>query len=290
MGSLLGRIADWPDRRWIVVGCGLSVVVAVAIGFAVYGLLGQGGVGGASFAGILGAGLTLWATLTLYLQLRQRRSSREIRSLINVRPLTGKLPLDLGGWAVDPTLADEVVRTLCRRRPELVVECGSGWTTVLMAACLEELEKGRVVALEHEERFARKTRELLKAAGSSDHGKVRLAPLTEQDVNGAERLWYDASVVRSIAGPIDLLLVDGPPGRLGPEIRYPAVPALRDRLAKECVVFLDDGYRDGEARIARAWGRELGVEPVLEAWGKGFWVLDRAEAGPNGPRGEALRS
>lgn len=286
MTSLLGRIATWPKRQWVAAGGGLSIVVGVTVGSAVYGLPGQNGAARAVVAGGLGASLALWLAFVTCLQLRQRRRAQEIRALINVRPLTGRLPLDLGGWAVDPVLADELMRTLNRRRPAQIVECGSGWTTLLVACCLDELDVGRIVALEHEERFARRTRELVATCGCANRAEVRLAPLSLQNVDGHDFVWYDPSVVQSIAGPIDLLLVDGPPGNLAPKIRFPAVPLLRDRLAKDCIVLLDDGYRDDEARIARAWGRKLQVEPVLEARGGGFWVLDRDDDDQNDLRGE----
>lgn len=286
MNSLLGRIATWPKRRWVAAGGCLSVVVGATVGSAVYGLPGQNGAARAVVAGILGAFLALWLTFVTCLQLRQRRRAQETRALINVRPLTGRLPLDLGGWAADPVFADELMRTLCRRRPAQVVECGSGWTTVLVACCLEELDAGRIVALEHKERFARRTRELVAACGCANRAEVRLAPLSSQNVDGDDRVWYDASVVQSIAGPIDLLLVDGPPGSLAQEVRFPAVPLLRGRLANDCLVLLDDGYRGDEARIARAWGRLLKVEPILEARGGGFWVLDRDDDDQNDLRGE----
>lgn len=223
---------------------------------------------------VIAVGLTLWTTLALCLLLRQRRELQQARALVNIRPLTGKLPLDLGGWAAGPVLMDEIVRQLCRSRPNKVVECGSGWSTVLIAACLQELGAGRVVALEHDEKFALRTRNLLATFGCSARAEVRMAPLTSQTVEGDRRVWYDAGAVKSINGPIDILLVDGPPGNLDSYIRYPAVPLLDREFAEECVIFLDDGYRDDEARIAHRWGEYLGVKPVLETRGNGFWLVE----------------
>lgn len=279
-------MATWPKKRWFMLAGVLSAAVGTTVGLAVHGLAGPGHAGAVVASGIVGAGFTGWTVLAVCLQLRQRRRGQELRGLVNVRPLTGRLPLDLGSWAVDPVLADELVRLLCRRRPERIVECGSGWTTVLMAACLAELEIGTVTALEHEEKFARQTRELLAAGGAADRAEVLLAPLEAQDVDGTDWLWYHPTVVESVEGPIDLLLVDGPPGKLAAEIRYPAIPLLRNRLARDCVVFLDDGFRDDEMRTARSWGRKLGVEPVLVPRGGGFWILDGAGSERKPPEGE----
>lgn len=290
MRELIGRVANWPDRRW-------AAAAATASG-AVGGLLAVVGAGlaepgwrlpVAAAAGVLGAGGTAWAVFVLYHQLRDQRETEELRALVNVRPLTRRLPLDLGGWAADPVFADEVVRRILRRSPRRIVECGSGWTTVLMAACLRELEAGRVLALEHDESYANRTRRLLSAAGCGERAEVIDAPLEPYHLRGEERPWYSLDQADGIEAPIDFLVVDGPPESLAPAARYPAVPVLQSRLGEEYTVLLDDGFRKDEISIARAWGRILGLEPELLPGGRGVWLLEsRPEpVGGNGEGGEA---
>jgi len=67
--------------------------------------------------------------------------------------------------------------------------------------------------------------------------------------------WYDLDAVPE--GPFDLLLVDGPPASVGPEARYPAVPLLLDRLAKDALVVLDDTRRPDERAIGERWAAEF---------------------------------
>lgn len=275
MSEILGRMAIWPTKRWALLGGVVTIAAGAGTAVIVHGFSGPGEAETA-VAGVLGGAVGGWSVVVIALQLRQRQYAQETRALINIRPLTRRLPLDLGNWAVNPVLADELVRVICQCRPERIVECGSGWTTVLIAACLEELGGGKVVALEHKSKFARKSRNLLRICGILDRAEVRLAPLTTQVVGGDEWLWYDSDVVGSVEGPIDLLFVDGPPGGLATKIRYPAVPVLHGRLTEDCVVFLDDGFRDEERQIAREWGWQMGVEPVLKPRGAGFWILEKA--------------
>ena len=63
-------------------------------------------------------------------------------------------------------------------------------------------------------------------------------------------------------GLIDLLLVDGPPAyATGYGLaRYPALPALHDRLAPGATVVLDDVERPGEQEVLRRWERETGLD------------------------------
>jgi len=52
---------------------------------------------------------------------------------------------------------------------------------------------------------------------------------------------------------IDLLVIDGPPGFLQKNARYPALPMLIDMLAASCTVFLDDAARQDERDIVKQW-------------------------------------
>lgn len=235
-----------------------------------------------SAGGMLGGASGAGGVLVLYLLARQvfecrlvRSQTRQVAALINLRPLSGSLPLDLGGWAADPVSADVVLRLVCSSGAQRVVECGSGWSTMLVASCLREAGGGRIVAFEHSEIFADRTR-ALQLYGASEHAEVVHAPLECRFVDGQKRLWYGQTAETAVDGYIDLLVVDGPPGAIAERSRYPAVPLLRDRLAPTCVIVLDDGLRVDEAWIAQEWGRQLGVEPRLIPDGKGVWVLSMA--------------
>lgn len=281
--GLLDRAASWPGRRWRAFGAAGAAVGALALGAIGYSSpqgawRAASAVAGGLFGAILGGGVPLAVYLLLTQRVRARQTDRQVRAFANVRPITGRLPMDLDGWAADPVLADEVVRTVVRREPDMVLECGSGWTTVLVARCLEELQTGRIVALEHEERFAERSRRLLDRYGGSQRATVVHAPVTEREVEGQPRPWYGPEAEEAVTERLDLLLVDGPPGPLAPESRYPAVPLLKDCLATDAVVFLDDGRRPEEARIAEAWAEQLGVEPQFVDAGSGIWVFELEQA------------
>ncbi len=283
----LERAARWPGSRWRILGILGAVIGAASL--ALIGLeTGEEGWNVASgiLAGLLGGGVGGGIPLALYLLLTQRVRSeardREARALANIRPLAGPLPLDLGGWAADPVLADEVLRAVVRREPDLVVECGSGWTTVLVARCLHELGTGRIVAFEHDRRYADRTTRLLDRYSGSERVNVVHAPITEREVGGESHRWYGEKADGSVSERIDLLLVDGPPGGLAPKIRYPAVPLLADRLTSDALIFLDDARRGDESDIAEAWEGQLGVEPRFVESRKGALVFERDGGAPSG--------
>jgi predicted O-methyltransferase YrrM len=146
-----------------------------------------------------------------------------------------------------------------RTRP-VVVECGSGFSTLTLARLLQESE-GSLLSLEHDPLWATRVRRNLAAAGLEGTAQVTLAPLQAHPLGRDGLRWYADTALRSVPARIDLLLVDGPPA-FAPEIelsRYPALPALADRLAPDAIVVLDDIDRHGEQRILEAWERECGM-------------------------------
>lgn len=205
-------------------------------------------------------------------------SQRQHHALIQLRPLLGDLPLDLGEWAADPILAHNVVRLLTETRPSLVLECGSGSSTVVIARCLRALGRGRVISLEHDPVYARHTTDLLRREGLDDLATVVTAPLTKRETKGQPLRWYGPQYEPLLNRSIEVLLVDGPPGNSGPRARYPAVPLLLPHLAPECWIVLDDGDRQDERAVAHQWRGELGATLSYLEGGRGGWLLHREAA------------
>jgi GT2 family glycosyltransferase len=184
------------------------------------------------------------------------KQSQALLSLHDLVSLRSGAPL-LGGWAASPDVMLWLVDEMLAQRPKLVVECGSGASTVWLSLLVREFGLAtRVVALEHDAGFARATREQLARHDLSDLAEVRDAPLRPLE-SGAEQTtpWYDVNAVDDLTD-IGLLFVDGPPGSLGPGARFPAMTLLKERMADSCAIVLDDANRADETTTAHRW-REL---------------------------------
>jgi predicted O-methyltransferase YrrM len=160
-------------------------------------------------------------------------------------------------------LARVCAEVRARTRP-VVVECGSGFSTLALARLLQE-RGGSLLSLEHDPLWATRVRRNLEAAGLDGTAQVALASLEPHPLGRDELHWY---ALPAMPARIDVLLVDGPPA-FEPEIelaRYPALPALIDHLAPDAVVVLDDIDRGGEQRILVDWERESDLRfEVLES-------------------------
>jgi len=253
----------------------------------------------AAASGLVTAALALTLLLAARAVRRARRAARERAQLEASRQpeiaaqLTELLrpaePLPaLGGWAITPDLALHLARHVRDERPRLVLELGSGTSTVILGEAVRPTG-GRVVSLEHDAAHAERTRELLRARGLEDIASVLLAPLVPDERAPAGGTFYDFDALKALpprlAGPFDLAFVDGPPASSEPRARQPALYRILPHLAARGVVVLDDAVRLGEQAILEHWRQhglldEFEVEPLAVL--RGAVMLRRASAAAAG--------
>lgn len=191
------------------------------------------------------------------LQERQRVQVQAMLDLHALLRIRAPLP-PMASWACTPELALAVVRAHLAHRPRLVVEAGSGVSSLVNGYALERADvpgttpEIGVLSLDHDVAFAEITRQHLREHGLAERVAVVDAPLVPHTIRGETWLWYDVSKLPPSA-PIDLVLVDGPPMTTQPLARYPALPLLVDRLADEAVIILDDAARPSERAAVERW-------------------------------------
>jgi len=168
----------------------------------------------------------------------------------------------MGRWAVSPDFARILVDVVLERTPGLVVELGSGVSTLLCAYCLEKNGVGAIVSVEHEDEFVRATTENIRKHRLDQFARVVHAPLRDITLRNRIYKWYDKDLVlpKIASQKVDVLIVDGPPAKTGDEARYPAVPVLFDLLADQAIVLVDDAGRQEERTTVRRWVRKF---PIL---------------------------
>jgi predicted O-methyltransferase YrrM len=182
---------------------------------------------------------------------------RQLEALQNIYALAGvdrPMP-QTRGWASSPDLLLLLADLVERERPSLIVECGSGTSTLWFAMVLRRFEiSGRVIALEHQREFADNLRDRLNRQDLGELVDVRYAPLEPVRVGEEEFQWYARDGWKDLKD-VDLLFVDGPPGILGEHARFPALPLLADHLHPDGVVVLDDMIRTDEQEVLAEWLR-----------------------------------
>jgi predicted O-methyltransferase YrrM len=206
-------------------------------------VVGATGRSAKDWAALVAIGAIQWPWLLR--SLRGGRLADKHKLLDRLQLPRSALP-NLGSWKADTGLLALVADHILARRPKLVVEFGTGASTLIVARALEMIGGGTFISFEQHPDFVEATRAWL-----AEHGlqaDLRAVPL-RRSPDGWPGLWYDHG---PLPDGIDLLLIDGPPWTLHPFTRG-AAETLFDRIAPGGTVLLDDGARPGERIVARRW-------------------------------------
>lgn len=157
----------------------------------------------------------------------------------------GALP-NLGSWKADSGLLRLVAEHILRHKPRVVVEFGTGASTLIIAKALEQAGGGTLVSFEQHADFVEATKTWL--ADHALEADVRAVPL-RRSPGGWPGLWYDHG---ALPEAIDLMVIDGPPWSIHPFTRG-AAETLFHLVAPGGTVMLDDAARPGERVVARRW-------------------------------------
>jgi len=245
-------------------------------------------VGGPDYVVLSIAGSVFGLTLILIQLMRrlERTLSAEIRetddqqqsfiSLVDWIEPRRALP-SFSGWAITPELALDLASLIHRRRPSLIVELGSGTSTIVLGYCAQSVG-ATVLSLDHRADYARSTSRMLEDHELHDVVSVVHAPLTDVELDGRTWRWYRTDSLRRIER-IDMLFVDGPPGAVQSMSRYPALPVLLPKLGGGSFAILDDADRSDEQRIIQAWRRRIPDLIVERVGGKRAGLISFASAG-----------
>lgn len=154
-------------------------------------------------------------------------------------------------WSAAADFLELVSEYCLENKPRVIVECSSGTSSLVLARCCQLNGQGHVYSLENGELYSQQTQQQLANFALTDYCDVLHAPLIDYSLRGSKFQWYDFKQLADVK--IDMLVIDGPPGFIQKHSRYPALPLLHNRLAENCIVYLDDAARDDEQEIVKRW-------------------------------------
>lgn len=163
-------------------------------------------------------------------------------------------------WAMSPRTILHILNIVEIKRPQAIIEFGSGVTTIYLAKILKSSEiTCKFYSVESDNEWKLTIEKKLKQLGLEDQVKIILAPLTKvkdelsfQD----QKSWYDDESIRSqiqTNSKFEMVIVDGPYGGSSPFARFSAFPFLKDQSSENTVWFLDDTNRKEEKIIINEW-------------------------------------
>jgi len=249
-----------------------------------------------------------------------KQSTDQLKSFIGLNTFfeSSELLPAFDSWTIAPDLAYYLVRQIYDNEYDLIIEFGSGFSTVAMAQAMaqkflgrpikdvsnnellsisggtEQIKNGindgenisenekqinferkkvkdshygrKIISFEHKREFFELTSKELTRARMNSFVNLVYAPLREyQTSNDTRQLFYGCDkVLKDISKDPDhkirkiLSLVDGPPGNIGKNARYPALFFLLEHFgACEIDLIVDDTNREDEKGIIELWMNEI---------------------------------
>jgi hypothetical protein len=193
--------------------------------------------------------------------------------------LIGDLPAPLHGWPISPDFALQLVRLIRDKRYDLIIEFGSGTSTLISLRTFEQFNlhsasqaapPHRLITFEHLDAYHQKTTDLVASCSNRTLLDLRLRPLEPwADATGSYSYYAGtaaiAEAIQAVAASMEqplkaLVIIDGPPGGTCHWARYPAVPIVLDAASGMDLsvdFLLDDMIRTDEKEMALAWEQQI---------------------------------
>jgi hypothetical protein len=205
-------------------------------------------------------------------------ATKQIEASIGLQSyfVTGELPninAERHSWPISPDFAVYLIELIELNDYDLIIEFGSGISTVIIAKTLAKMAPKRAgkpsvefISFDHLDPYYQQTRAQLEHASLADAVQLTLAPLQDWPApNGNTYPYYACQPTLAAlaqkhpaAGLRLLVIVDGPPAATGPHARYPAGPLILQYFAGAHIdILLDDYIRDDEKEIAKLWQGDI---------------------------------
>lgn len=198
---------------------------------------------------------------------------RQLQSFVGMQEYfaTGVLPAfnsEAHSWPISADFALCLMRQLVLNTYDLVIEFGSGMSTVIVAKSLTLMaerngtRQAQFVSFDHLDSYYQQTLAYVQQAGLEKAVQLILAPIEDwQAADGQVYPYYSCqSTLAKLAKQRQatrkriLVIVDGPPAATGPQARYPAGPLLMEHFPNAHIDFLMDDYiREDEKQVVQHW-------------------------------------
>ena len=194
----------------------------------------------------------------------------QIQGALNGLPIVRPMP----GWALS---SDAIVQILCdlqERSSPVLVEFGSGQSTVIFAAWFRARGSGRFVSFEHDPAHAEAIGRQLDAAKLAAHVELKLIPLADRAAVDGLPASKSYALPDTFPG-FDVAVVDGPSYFFGESTRYHPLAWSIDLLNPGGAAYLDDTNRPQEKRILEVLARRADLEVKDLGTANGFARITR---------------
>lgn len=187
-------------------------------------------------------------------------------SICLLQPLLYHSYLPVTKSSISPANIIPILNDVVLNGRSKILEFGAGMSTILLARLIKiNRLSSTIISIEHDANFIEVLQSIVKNEELTRIIRFVHAPLVECPVALDQNLWYDVSILdKNLSNEdlFDLVIVDGPPAHEVSKnrVRYPALPYIYPKIAKEFSMYLDDAERAGEQFIISKWKEDFRLD------------------------------
>ena len=148
------------------------------------------------------------------------------------------------GWSAMHDYLLEVLLS-ARKSKGIILECGSGLSSILISIVIEGTET-KLISLEHQETWGNRVKHIIDKHKLSNV-TIAICPIIKYEKFD----WYDVKSIK-FEDSIDMVVCDGPPSNTR-GARVGLMPLMNKHLAKNAIILMDDYARDTEKDVIMEW-------------------------------------
>lgn len=211
----------------------------------------------------------LWKQTLSNQDLLNRNAEDKLAMIQLLKMFSQEMFFPLTKWSLSPKEILHVCNDIMINKRKMIVEFGGGFSTI----CIAQLIKiknldATLYCVEDNQSWVIELQKFISENNLSNNVKIIFAPLLNIPSEFAkenQQTWYDIKVLNRTLNEInsvDLILVDGPFGKSTPFARFSAVPYLKNKLAENYSIYIDDTYREEESKIVKHWEQLLNEKAI----------------------------
>ena len=133
------------------------------------------------------------------------KQTEALMTLYAVLQIKHPLP-SMTGMAITPDFARILTDKILELKPDIIVETGSGVSTLIAAYACQKNDSGKIYSLEHHGYFAAESVKNIQLHGLEKFAEIIYAPLQPVTINKKKWFWYDSNEIKFKKKSIDLLI------------------------------------------------------------------------------------
>ena len=170
----------------------------------------------------------------------------------------------LTNWSMAPSEILHICNDILINKRVNIIEFGGGFSTLCIAQLIKIHDLDiKFTTVENDLEWIEKIKSQLimhKLGEIVNLVHAPIKPISKEFSYNNQEVWYDIEIINQLINQyslVDLIIIDGPFGKLTPFARFSAIPVLLEKMATNYAVFFDDTNRPDEMEIAKNWMKIL---------------------------------